>query len=425
MNALPDSPADIRSAISNEAWTVEAFMRGLPVEGPPAAPFEASTVAFCVALSRELLTSRDARAHPQIVALGYWLRAASIERAREAFFANEDAHTFLVPRGRVFHVTPANIDTVFVYSWILALLVGNSNVVRLSARVTDSTSRLLDSIARVICDPDFADVRKRNHLIFTGHDDRISKALSSAADVRVLWGGDATIEHFRAFELPVRGRDVTFPNRHSLAIIDEDAIRAASEEDLASLADRFFNDAYWFDQGACSSPRLVVWQTSRSDGADDTRRRFKVAVSEAIRRRSYQSETGTAIEKMVFGYRRAAVGDGVRYERESNEATWVEIPDLGMYDRANCGGGLFFEFVSHDLEADLPALVRVEDQTAACFGIDEAFARALARRLNGRGIDRWVPIGRALEFGRVWDGYDLLQEFAKRVVVDLPARSGT
>ncbi len=423
MNTLPDSAADVRSAISDEAWSVVSFIDSLRVEGRPALPFDGQTVAFCAALSRELIGSRDARVYPQLVALGYWLRAASIERAREAFLANEDARTILVPRGRVFHVTPANIDTMFVYSWILALLVGNANIVRLSAHVTAGAKRILDSVSRVICDPEFTDLRLRNHLVFTGHDDRISKALSSVADVRVVWGGDATIEYFRKFPLPVRGREVTFPNRHSLAIIDADAIRAAREEDLASLADGFFNDAYWFDQGACSSPRLVIWRTSRPDGADDARRRFRAAVAEAIRRRSYRAETGAVIEKMVFADRRAAVADGVRYDRDSNEAMWVEVPNLTMYDRDNCGGGLFFEFVSHDLEADLPTFVRAEDQTAACFGLDDDLVRTIARRMNGSGIDRWVPIGRALEFGRVWDGYDLLQEFAKRVVIDLPGPS--
>ena len=44
--------------------------------------------------------------------------------------------------------------------------------------------------------------------------------------------------------------------------------------------------------------------------------------------------------------------------------------------------------------------------------------RRLARSINGRGIDRFVPIGQALAFGSVWDGLDLLHEFSKRVVVD-------
>jgi hypothetical protein len=37
------------------------------------------------------------------------------------------------------------------------------------------------------------------------------------------------------------------------------------------------------------------------------------------------------------------------------------------------------------------------------------------RAANGRGVDRIVPFGEALTFGRFWDGYDLLAELTRRV----------
>jgi hypothetical protein len=247
----------------------------------------------------------------------------------------------------------------------------------------------------------------------------VSRGLSSVADVRVVWGGDATIEHFREFPLPPRGRDVTFPDRQSLAILDADAVGRADDAELRALADRFFNDAYWFDQAACSSPRLLIWAARHGDSAEDARRRFRSAVADAIRRRSYEAETGAVLEKMALGLRIAAVTDGVRYSRDSNEATWVMLPALSAYGREHCGGGLFFEVVSHDLEDDLASFLTSSDQTVVCYGVDRDRALTLARQLNGRGIDRWVRIGEALTFGHIWDGYDLLQEFARRVVVDL------
>jgi hypothetical protein len=419
MNVASDPDPDLRSATSGETWNVEELAAAMHAAGPSMTPFDEQAIAFCDALSRELLGAAGARDLPAVVALGYWLRPAATERARQSFAAMGDANTILVPRGMVFHVTPANVDTMFAYSWIPALLTGNANIVRLSARVNEVTTRVLDSMERVLGDPAFERIRQRNRLVFAGHDDRISRVLSSVADVRVVWGGDATVEHFRSFPLPPRGRDVSFPNRHSFAIIDTAAVSAADEAELAALGDRFFNDAYWFDQGACSSPRLIVWSNPDSRTTDAARRRFKAAVTAAIRRRRYTAETGTTIEKVVLAYRRAAAADGVRYDRQSNEATWVELPDLSLYDRDSCGGGIFFEFVSSDLEADLLSLARPQDQTAACFGLPADIARALARRLNGRGIDRWVPIGQALQFDRVWDGYDLLQEFTRRVVIDV------
>jgi hypothetical protein len=74
--------------------------------------------------------------------------------------------------------------------------------------------------------------------------------------------------------------------------------------------------------------------------------------------------------------------------------------------------------VSKNLEADLLAFLTAEDQTASYYGIEIAEIHALARRLNGRGIDRFVPLGHALDFDRIWDGLDLLQEFSRRVKID-------
>lgn len=419
MLAPADGVVDVRSATSAETWDLASFTREM-VEATASTPFGEEAVAFCTELSAELLRpSSNGPGQAQIVSLGYWLRPASIRRMRESFERAATPGLLLVPRGRVFHVTPANVDTMFAYSWLLALLTGNVNVVRISSRETALASRVLETVAAVLDRPPFAGLRRANRLVRTAHDDRVAGGLSSIADVRVVWGGDDTVEYFRKFPLPARGRDVTFPNRHSMALLDAAAVRSSGEEELAALADRFFNDAYWFDQAGCSSPRLIVWRAGPGDDAHDARRRFRSAVSDAIRRRSLKVETGLAITKMVFAFRRAAAEEGLRVETPSNEVTWVELPDLARYDRDHCGGGLFFEFVTSDLAAELSGLVGPQDQTAVCFGLDRDTVLELARGLNGRGIDRFVPVGRALEFSATWDGFDLLAEFVKRVVVDV------
>jgi hypothetical protein len=236
-----------------------------------------------------------------------------------------------------------------------------------------------------------------------------------------VWGGDATVDHLSRFPLAFRGRDITFADRHSLAIVDVGAVLAADDIELERVADRFYNDAYWFDQGACSSPRLVIW--SQGDHADtDTevaRERFHSAVVAAITRRGYESQTGNVITRRSFALERAARQAGVRITAPTNEATWVLLPDIAGYDRDNCGGGLFFEHVTRDLAGTLATLVTTRDQTASCFGLDATTVRELATGLRGRGIDRWVSMGHALDFGAVWDGYDLLVDLTRRVTIEL------
>jgi len=81
------------------------------------------------------------------------------------------------------------------------------------------------------------------------------------------------------------------------------------------------------------------------------------------------------------------------------------------------GGGLFHEVVLPSLGALAPHLTR-RDQTLTVFGIAPAALREAARLFNGRGIDRIVPVGQALAFHHVWDGYDLFQQFTRRVHVE-------
>jgi hypothetical protein len=407
---------EVRSAIGDESWSAQEVVADARAAELRGRPFDETAVALCAALSTELMASGRL---PETVALGFWLRPSAIARLEAGFRVTIGDTAVAVPRGLAFHVTPANVDTVFVYSWVLSMLAGNRNIVRVSSRGGDVRTRLLACIGRVMADPRFDALRRSQRIVTTHHDDEILATLSAAADVRVVWGGDATVEHLSRFPLAFRGRDVTFPDRHSLAVIDVGSILDADDAEMSRVGDRFFNDAYWFDQGACSSPRLVVWaQGNRSDAeADHARTRFHDAVVDAVARRQYRSQTGNVITRKAFALRVAAGADGARLVAPTNEATWVTIPDITAYDRDNCGGGLFFEHVTRDLPATLSSLVTTRDQTASCYGLSQATLRSLAERLAGRGIDRWVPMGRALEFGAVWDGMDLLHELTRRVTI--------
>jgi hypothetical protein len=416
MATLTRPPDLIRSAFGRWQGSAEALLAEVVPFKHDLAPFADETVALCEAISTRLMAMR---AHPEAVALGFWMRPAALARLRAAFEKAVPSGQLAVPRGLAFHVTPANVDTIFVYSWVVSLLVGNANIVRLSSRTTEARTHLLEAIEEVLADPAHTVAARRNRFVLTDHDEGPLRALSAACDVRVVWGGDATVELLRRFGIPVRGRDVVFPDRHSLAALDASSVAALDEDGTRTLAERFYDDAFWFDQGACSSPRLVIWRAATD--AQTTERavvRFRDAVLAATRRRGYAVETGIALNKMAFATELAARIGGIRIESVANEAMWVRLSDLTTYERENCGGGLFFEFVSDDLAADLTAVVALRDQTVTTFGFAQAELEDLARRINGRGVDRFVPVGRALAFDSTWDGVDLLTELSRRVVVE-------
>jgi hypothetical protein len=51
------------------------------------------------------------------------------------------------------------------------------------------------------------------------------------------------------------------------------------------------------------------------------------------------------------------------------------------------------------------------------FGFDTETMMEFALSLNGRGIDRLVPLGNALDFSSIWDGKDLPMEMLRLIDV--------
>ena len=104
----------------------------------------------------------------------------------------------------------------------------------------------------------------------------------------------------------------------------------------------------------------------------------------------------------------------VLHAEDSDDCAVLDLSELTVVPRDHCGGGLLYQAYISTL-GELAAVVERKDQTLSYFGFDATQVRQLARALNGRGIDRIVPIGQALSFNRYWDGYDLLRSFTRVV----------
>ena len=90
-------------------------------------------LSFFSDLSKRILRESFFKTEPSFFALAFWLRKSNIKR-----ILNENIRTdnfALKPLGKVFHLCPWNVDTMFIYSLVLALLGGNKNVVRISAKL--------------------------------------------------------------------------------------------------------------------------------------------------------------------------------------------------------------------------------------------------------------------------------------------------
>ncbi len=333
---------------------------------PSLPPFAQQSIQFAAALSTRLLTDSAARPYPELQALGFWIRKAELLKLRDQFATLGGPCCTLVPRGIVLHVPPSNVDTLFVYSWLLAMLTGNRNVVRLSQSETPVATLLCQVVRDLFRLEDYRDIGARTRFVRYGHEVEVTSALSSVADVRVLWGGDRSITALRATPLPPWGKEITFPDRWSLCAINAPVWSGLSDIARTGLAEQFFNDAFWFDQAACSSPRLVVFCGVRElcCAASDE---FFARVADVARARGFRWETGTVLQKILFSHQAVLDRHVVRVQTLGNELTVLHLKELAGLERSQPGGGLFFT-VQLDNLLDLVPHVDRRDQSLSVFG---------------------------------------------------------
>jgi hypothetical protein len=381
-----------------------------------AAPFHPRRIAFSDALSRAIFGHPDARAFPELTAVAFWLRRAAVGRLAERFRLLESSGAVRVPRGLAFHVPPTNVDTLFVYSLMVSFLVGNLNVVRVSRdRSTQQIALLCETLREVLRNEEFHPFASELAVVAYGHEPEPTATFSREADVRLLWGGDDAISRVRAAPIGPATQDLTFGDRFSFAALRAREVLDASPEERRDLAWRLFNDTYWFDQLGCASPRLVVWVGEQGE-IEPARDVVFDGLARVIAERDYEVQPGAAIAKMTFTYG-ALIDRPVEYVRRAgNELTVLGVSQLEGFDRTHPGAGLLFETSVAALSDLLPFLER-KDQTLVTYGFAADELETFARSAHGRGIDRIVPVGEALTFGSLWDGYDLLAELTRTVHV--------
>lgn len=380
----------------------------------PLPSFSAEAMAMVDGLAGVLMRSPQVRAYPELVALGFWMRKANLERLRQEL-ERRRGDALLVPRGTVFHIAPSNVDTIFVYSWFLSLLSGNCNIVRLSSKPSAQAEVLVGAIGELLARPEHAAIAARTLLLRYPADDRVTARLSAACDVRVIWGGDGTVRQVRAIGLPPTATEVAFSNKYSLALLHAARWTAAPAAERDALALAFYNDAYWFDQMACSSPRLVLWLGSEDAGraaAAD----FWPRVEAVIAARHQRLSDIDYVNKLLAQDGLAIEHGGQVMATANNDLarTWLAQPALHVGH--HCGAGLFFESALPDLDALRPLLNRTV-QTLSYAGVQRDELRAWVAAAPLAGIDRMVPFGHALDFGPVWDGFDLLRVFMREVSI--------
>jgi len=371
-------------------------------------PFSDEAKAPLLQLSKMLMSADLATQQPQLRVLGFWLRGAALQRLqRDAACSDSEVR---VARGLAYHLPPTNVDTLFAYSWAVSTLLGNCNVTRLPSTTNETTSWLLDRIHEAL---DITNQHSRHLFCHFDHSSTLSAELSARADLRVVWGGDAKV--LDVSRLPTRpdGLTLGFADRKSIAIIGTDAYSVLDDAARDELASRLCNDMYWFDQMACSSPRLLVWL---GEPRDNDREDFLSRVADKAKSGGHDVPLAQDIEKFVLSNALLASDGASRATRHSALLTTADVPlDRTTLDTVQ-GAGFMMNASANQL-SELKVLARRELQTIATFGLTIERKRELASLLGARGGCRIVPIGEALNFSTVWDGVDLIAHFSRFIAI--------
>lgn len=377
-------------------------------------PFSKEILSFIDQLSLALIRSPIARNQPELVALAFWMRKSNIEKLR-AVMQEKIGNSFLTPRGTVFHIAPANVDTIFIYSWFLSMLVGNRNIIRLSSKGSVQTDTLLYHLKELFSLSEHRSIAERNILIRYAPNDEITAQLSAICDVRAIWGGDSTVQQIKHIPTPPTAIDIAFANKYSLSLIHANRWIDISVNDKQKLVELFYNDSYWFDQMACSSPRLVLWVGDKKD-AKLASNDFWPKLKEIIREKHTHFSDADYVNKLV-AIDDLAITSHIKVQPNDNNdlvRIWLEEPALHIEN--HCGAGLFFESNLNHID-DLHLLLNRSIQTITYARFTKEEILTFIKKQPPLGIDRIVPFGQALDFSSTWDGFDLLRTFMREITI--------
>ena len=359
-------------------------------------------IAFFHALSRGIQKNVQAKGYVDLLSYAFWVRRSHIEKEKVRF-ENKNK----MGRGVSFHVAPSNVPVNFAVSMTSSALAGNACVIRVSNKPFEQVA-IITAIMRELLREEFKDLKDMFCIIRYDHDKAITDALSMLCDIRIVWGGDATIQLIRTSPLRPRSMEMTFSDRHSIALINSDHYM---EQEAGEIAELFYTDTYYSDQNACSSPKLVVWSGSHIPEAKE---RFWAALRRKVAE-DYTFSGVMAIDKLDVFTQLAMQHPEVRYQAEDNICVRIEVPelypDLMQYKMY---GGYFFEYHMQQL-SELEPILKKECQTISCLGVDENEVIAYVRQSGSLGVDRVVPMGHTMDLSFFWDGYDMIDTMSRYV----------
>ena len=382
------------------------------VSNIPCSVFDKSRMNFLSDFSKALLKNQLIQQYPDVATFAFWCRSSNLKKIIRTTKIKDTQ----VGLGMIYHNSPANVPINFAFSLVFGILSGNTSVVRLSSRESESSSFIVSVLSKVLEDPKYYEIKKSIFIIKFDRDDDVNKFWISVADGRVIWGGDETVAKFRTYACKPRSREIVFPDRYSLCVINPFKIVESNDGDLKKFCTNLYNDVYIMDQNACSSPQLFNW-VGNKDIIKKAKDRLWPFFLEYVKLK-HSLEPIQYMDKYVDACRSAINNDNVLNIKYIDNLLFnIELSSFHPQQHEQRGYfGTIHEISIENLN-ELSLIIDDRYQTMTYFGfeIDELRDFIISSKL--RGIDRIVPIGRSMDMDVIWDGYDIINHLSR--IIDI------
>lgn len=327
-----------------------------------------------------------------------------------------------LPIGCVTHVMPANVFAAPILGLIESLMVGNLNLVKISARDTELTPIFAEELCRL--DPggklrDFIAITR----LASKETERMQR-LFAVADAISVWGGETAVAAVRQ-AAPAGVRVITWGHKISFAYIAAEV----SEETgfLAETVSAVANDVCRLDQQACSSPQTILVETDKNPQAArdfavklaQTLEKVSPAITAQLPTDSEQAEI-TTVASVVQAEQALGLTE---IFADSDDNRWRVFYDT----RPGLKPSPLYRtiWVSPIKRSDITATLRPMRVWLQTCGLACSLPSlsALSRALFAAGVTRISRPGEMLDSyaGAPHDGVYALQQLTRRVSLDGPA----
>ncbi|MDB9701040.1 hypothetical protein N8299_04935 [Gammaproteobacteria bacterium] len=373
--------------------------------------FDARAISFITKFSSLLLKFPSVNKYPDLVVLAYWFRRASIINLSKEYL--NDPGIIRMGRGISLHIAPSNVDTIFVYSFFLSLLAGNTSFIRVSQGESPQL-KIITQVFKEIYDSGDIEVAGRFVICTYPHESEATKIVSESCELRIIWGGDETVNTITAVPLKPTALELKFPNRTSFSAISLDSLEKINDQDLTRLCSNLYSDVQLFGQQACSSPMAIYFVGSPKKNIQSERfwEFFYIAA------KNHDITSSELMDRLVSASSMAISGI-INKAKHSFGSKDIVLLDGNLFSKSSFrdghpGNGFLIQYFISSI-TDLAEHIHSQDQTLSIFGFDRDEIYSLIQSLENRGLDRIVPIGEALDFSHIWDGVDLLESMSRKI----------